>query len=357
MTVLGAVEPDALGFTLMHEHLYLDLRPNHPIEGGPIGEGMGAPDMDPGMEMDARAVWEAELDLSNLHLARRALPLQDNYVLSDEDDAIAEISRFRELGGGAIVDVTSRGLGRDPAALRRASVASGLHIVMGSGWYQKVFHPADMDGRSVETLTDEIVRDVTVGVGGVGETGIRSGIIGEIGVNGDPITGNEARSVRAAARASLITGAAISFHSPQLKREKVAVLDLVESEGADLSRVILGHSCGMADDVPFMLELLARGVYIQFDTLGVVNTTETGRDHIVAASIPQLVAAGYADRILLSQDVCWKMHLTRYGGSGYTYIQETFLPYLETLGVDEDARRQIMVENPKRILAFVEPRA
>ena len=255
------------------------------------------------------------------------------------------------------MDVTSRGLGRDPAALLRASVATGLHIVMGSGWYQKVFHPADMDGRDVETLTAEIVRDVTVGIGGVGgagDTGIRSGIIGEIGVNGDPITANEERSVRAAARASLITGAAISFHSPPLKPEKVAVLDLVESEGADLSRVILGHSCGMADDVPFMLELLERGVYIQFDTLGVVNTTETGRDRIVASAIPPLIAAGYADRILLSQDVCWKTHLTRYGGSGYTYIQETFLPHLQTLGVDAETQRQIMEENPKRVLAFVE---
>ena len=340
MTVRGAADPDALGFALMHEHLYLDLRPNHPPNGG--------------MSDSERADWDAPLDLPNLHLARRALPLQDNYVLSDEDDAIAEISRFRELGGGTIVDVTSRGLGRDPAALRRASVATGLHIVMGSGWYQKVFHPADMDGRSVETLTDEIVGDVTVGIGGVGGARIRSGIIGEIGVNGDPITDNEERSVRAAARASLITGAPISFHSPQLKPEKVAILDIVESEGADLSRVILGHSCGMADDVPFMLELLERGVYIQFDTLGVVNTTETGRDHIVAAAIPQLIAAGCADRILLSQDVCWKTHLTRYGGSGYTYIQETFLPYLQTLGVDADAQRQIMVENPKRVLAFAQ---
>ena len=340
MTALGAVEPDTLGFTLMHEHLYLDLRPSHP--------------MDAGMSAAERAAWEAALDLSNLHLARRALPLQDNYVLASEDDATAELSRFRALGGGAVVDVTSRGLGRDPAALRRASIATDLHIVMGSGWYQKVFHPADMDRRSVETLTDEIVQDVTVGVG---ETGVRSGIIGEIGVNGDPITANEDRSVRAAARASLITGAAISFHSPPLKPEKSVVLDLVESEGADLARVILGHSCGMADDITFMLELLERGVYIQFDTLGVVNTTETGRDHIVAAAIPQMIAAGYADRILLSQDVCWKTHLSRYGGSGYTYIQETFLPYLRTLGVDEDARRLIMVENPKRVLTLAEPRA
>ena len=339
VTVLGAVEPDRLGFTLMHEHLYLDLRKNH----------LPDPELTPA----ERAVWEADLDLSNLHLARRVLPLLDNYVLDTEDSAIAEVSHFRALEGQTIVDVTSRGLGRDPEALKRASTATGLNIVMGSGWYQKVFHPDDMDSRSVETLTDEIVHDVTVGVG---DTGIRSGIIGEIGVNGDPITDNEARNVRAAARASLLTGAAISFHSPPLKSEKQDVLDIVEEEGADLTRTILGHSCSMADDVPFMLELLSRGVYIQFDTLGVVRTSEEpARDHRVAVAIPQMIDAGYGDRILLSQDVCWKSHLSMYGGSGYTYIQETFLPYLSTLGVSDEAQRQIMVENPRRVLTLVSP--
>ncbi len=340
ITVLGPVDPDHLGFTLMHEHLYLDLRRNHPTD----------PDLTP----EERALWEAEVDLSNLHLARRVLPLQDNYVLDAEDSAIAEVSHYRALGGQTIVDVTSRGLGRDPEALRKASTATGLNIVMGSGWYQKVFHPDDMDSRSVETLTDEIVHDVTVGVG---DTGIRSGIIGEIGVNGDPITANEARNIRAAARASLLTGAAISFHSPPLKSEKQDVLDIVEEEGADLTRTILGHSCSMADDVPFMLELLSRGVYIQFDTLGVVRTSEEpARDHNVTAAIPQMIDAGYGDRILLSQDVCWKSHLRMYGGSGYTYIQETFLPYLASLGVDNEALHQIMVENPRRLLTLVSPR-
>ncbi len=340
MTVLGAVEPDRLGFTLMHEHLYLDLRRNHPI--------------DPNLTPDERAVWEADVDLSNLHLARRVLPLQDNYVLDDEDSAIAEAAHYRALGGHTMVDVTSMGLGRDPEALRRASTTTGLNIIMGSGWYQKVFHPDDMDSRSVETLTEEIVHDVTVGVG---DTGIRSGIIGEIGVNGDPITDNETRSIRAAARASLLTGAAISFHSPPLKSEKQDVLDIVEEEGADLTRTILGHSCSMADDVPFMLELLARGVYIQFDTLGVVRTSEEpSRDHNVAVAIPQMIDAGYGDRILLSQDVCWKSHLRMYGGSGYTYIQEIFLPYLASLGVSDEAQHQIMVENPRRVLTLVSPR-
>lgn len=339
MTVSGPVEPDRLGFTLMHEHLYLDLRKNH------------WPDPDStATQLDA---WFEPLQLSNLHLARRALPIVDNYILSSESDAIDEVSDFARLGGGTLVDVTSRGLKRDVPAIVRAAEAAGVNIVLGSGWYQKLFHPDDMDGRTVESLTEEIVRDITVGIPG---TGVRSGIIGEIGVNGDPITPNEDKNIRAAARASVATGAAISFHSPPRKDEKRKVLDIVEEEGADLTRVILGHSDHMADDLPYMLDLLERGVCIQFDTLGVVRTTETGRDHIVATAIPRLIEAGHADRILLSQDVCWKMHLKKYGGSGYTYIQETFLPYLETLGVSESDIHRIMVENPRRLLSFVEPR-
>ncbi len=338
MTVSGPIEPDQLGFTLMHEHLFLDLSKNH----------MPDPDA-PATELDR---WFAPLQLSNLHLARRMMPLVDNYILSSESDAVAEVADFARLGGGTLVDVTSRGLKRDIPAIVRVARTAGVNIVLGSGWYQKLFHPKDMDARTVESLTDEIVRDITVGIP---DTGVRSGIIGEIGVNGDPITPNEDRNIRAAARASVATGAAISFHSPPLKDEKMAVLDIVEEEGADLTRVILGHSCHMADDLPYMLSLLERGVCIQFDTLGVVKTTEVGRDHIVANAIPQLIAAGYADRILLSQDVCWKMHLKKYGGAGYTYLQETFLPYIESLGVSKSEMRRIMVENPKRLLAFVEP--
>ena len=130
-------------------------------------------------------------------------------MLTDENVAIDEVNKFKNVGGGTIVDVTSIGLKRDPEALLRVSQATGLHLVMGTGYYQKVFHPEDMDGRTIENLTAEIVQDVTVGVRG---TGIRAGVIGEIGVNGNPITFNEEKSIKASARASLITGAAMTFH-------------------------------------------------------------------------------------------------------------------------------------------------
>jgi phosphotriesterase-related protein len=234
------------------------------------------------------------------------------------------------------------------------SHATGLQIVMGAGWYQKQFHPADMDRRTVEELTDVIVRDITQGAEG---TTVRSGVIGEVGVNGDPLTENEMKSIRAAARASRITGAAVTFHRGGLGEEKFTVLDAMAAEGADLSRVIMGHSNSIATDLPFMKRLLERGVFIQFDTLGRARSGLGGvHDYKVAQGVAELVKAGYADRVLLSQDVCTKAHQKAYGGFGFSYIQEHFLPALRQLGVSEADIQKFMVDNPRRALTFAAPR-
>jgi phosphotriesterase-related protein len=226
---------------------------------------------------------------------------------------------------------------------------------MGAGYYQKQFHPVDMGSRSVEDLTDVIVRDVTVGADG---TSIRSGVIGEVGVDGNPLTSDEIKSVRAAGRASRATGAAISFHFGGYMEEKFKVIDTLAAEGADLKRVVMGHSNSIADDLPFMKRLLARGVYIQFDTLGRMGSRlGTVDDGKVAVGIAALAKAGFADRILLSQDVCHKIELKKYGGTGYSYVMEFVLPELRRLGVTEEQIRQMMVENPKRVLTFAAPMA
>jgi len=208
------------------------------------------------------------------------------------------------------------------------------------------------------------VQDITVGVRG---TGIRAGVIGEIGVNGNPITFNEEKSIKASTRASLITGAAMTFHRGGTGSERHTTLDLVESEGGDLGRVILGHSDEITDDFELMKGLLERGVFIQFDLIGrefAVNSLDdmnpgascdssvTDKD---AVAILKLIDAGFGDRILLSHDVCWKTHLRKYGGFGYSFIIEEFLPYLRKIGVEDDQINMMMVENPKRILPFVSP--
>jgi len=355
MTVNGPIDPNQLGTCIMHEHLFIDIsREKVPAFNAPATEA---------------AHWDETLTLKNLHLARDYKPIKDNFLLTDETLAINEALAFRDLGGRTIVDVTNIGLGRDPLALQRVANATGLNIVMGSGWYQRFYHPEDMDQRTHEDLADEIIRDITVGVGA---TGVRSGIIGEVGVNGNPLTPNEEKSIRASAWASRATGAAISFHHGGTGREKFRVASILEEEGADLTRTIFGHSNSYASEVSFLLELLQLGVYIQFDTLGRVVAPVARRpaqlgpqpsphpqaatDVLVAEAIPQLIEAGFEDRILLSQDVCWKMHLRAYGGTGYTFILERFLPHLRNQGVTEEQLNKLMIENPKRALTFAEPR-
>ncbi len=354
MTVNGPIDPAAVGTCIMHEHLFIDFWR----------------DKEPGYNAPATEVahWNDKLTLENLHLARSHKPIKDNYLLTDEAVTIKDVTYFRNLGGDTIVDVTNIGLGRDPLALQRVSNATGLNIVMGSGWYQRFYHPKDMDQRTIEDLSEEIIRDVNVGVG---NTGVRSGIIGEVGVNGHPLTPNEEKSIRASARASRATGAAISFHNGGSGREKLAVAAMLADEGADLTRVIYGHSNSYAGEVPLLLELLELGVYVQFDTLGRVSAPVARRpitlapprptdpqvasDALVAEAIPQLLQAGYEDRILLSQDVCMKMHLKAYGGTGYSFVLEKFLPYLRILGVTEGQIHKMMVENPRRALTIAEP--
>jgi phosphotriesterase-related protein len=352
MTVNGAMDPDGLGPTIMHEHIFVELwKDKVPPYNAPATDA---------------ALWDQKLTLQNLHLALRLKPIKDNFILGDEDVAIAEVMEFKKNGGSTIVDATSIGLGRDPLALRRIGNSTGLNIVMGAGWYRKPYHPDDMDQRTVEDLTDEIIRDITTGVG---DTGIRSGIIGEVGIDGDPLTPNEIKSLQASARASRATGAAISLHYGGLGREKLETITVLGEAGADLSRVIFGHSDGISWDMPLMLDLLKHGVYIQFDHLGMDRTAlflnpKSYREAesmflahtpLVVEAIPNLIDEGHGDRILLSQDICRKDHLKRYGGNGYSFILERVLPELRNKGVREEQINKLIVDNPARVLTFAEP--
>ena len=131
---------------------------------------------------------------------------------------------------------------------------------------------------------------------------------------------------------------------------------MLAAEGADLQRVVVGHSNRIAPELEFMTQLLARGVYIQFDTLGRPPTVRRAvNDTDVAHGIVNLIEAGYVERILLSQDVCTKIQLKAYGGTGFSFIQEQFIPYLKQLGVTDAQIQTIMVDNPKRVLTFAAP--
>jgi len=305
-TVLGAVDPGALGFTLPHEHTHI-------------------------------ALWH--------------VPGRNDYweLTRDEPVILDELRRFREVGGSAVVDLTLDGVGRDPAWLARLSERTGLHVVMGCGWYRGMHYPpeARIDRRSVDDLADELVREAAEGVRG---TGVKPGIIGEIGTDKPWVSPAEERVHRAAARAARRTGLAITTHGV-MSPVALDQLRILEEEGADLSRVVVGH----ADSYPVLdhlLELLRRGASVEFDFLGMSFTPQErhGEGRIVELVL-ELLGRGHAERLLLSQDVCHDAQLKRYDGNGYVYLAEAFLPRLRDAGVSEAEIETMTVGNPRRVLS------
>jgi predicted metal-dependent phosphotriesterase family hydrolase len=252
------------------------------------------------------------------------------------------------------VDLTLDGVGRDPAWLVRLARATDLHVVMGCGWYRGAHYPAEasIDRRSVEDLAGELVREATDGLAAAGlEERVRPGIIGEIGTDKPWVSALEERVHRAAARAARQTGLAITTHGV-MSDVGLAQLAIFESEGADLSRVVIGH----ADSYPRLdhyLEIIRRGANLEFDFLGMAFTPQErhGEPRLIELLL-QLLAGGHGGRVLLSQDVCHNAQLHAYEGNGYTYLQEHFLPRLRERGVSEAEIHQLTVLNPRRILTI-----
>jgi phosphotriesterase-related protein len=325
LTVQGPIDPSAAGQTLMHEHIFIDFKAPPPMVPPVTG-------------------------LSVLRTPAAAAPGgRGGGGLTDYDESLAEILEFKKIGGGTIVDTTNFGLTRDPDALLRVSKASGLHVVMGAGWYQKALHPPDMTERTVDELTAIVVRDVTVGAQG---TDIRSGIIGEVGVNARPLVENELKSIRASARAARLTGAPMSIHSFGTSEEMLQTLDIIASEGVALSRVVMGHSGGR--DMAYMKQLFSRGVFVEWDYMG-QSPLNPQRDEQIVASLAEAINAGYADQVLVAHDVCTKPQLKKNGGGGYTYVSTIILPGLRAKGISEEHIRKILLDNPRRALTFVAP--
>ncbi len=304
MTVAGPIPPDSIGFTLPHEHTGI-------------------------------ALW---------HVKDR----WDYWELTPDDELIAdELRDFRRRGGTALVDLTPPGVGRDPERLRRLAGSTRLFIVMGTGWYRETYYPpeARIDRRSVDDLAREMVAEFNDGVAG---TGVRPGIIGEIGTDKPWVSAQEERVHRAAARAAKQTGMAISTHAV-LSPVGLAQLRIFADEGVDPSRVVIGH----ADSYPNLdhyLAVLDQGANLQFDFLGQRFGIEEAAEPRLIEMIVELLERGFADQLLLSQDVCHNTQLKANGGFGYVYLQQHFLPKLRTAAVGEGEIERMTVDNPRRIL-------
>ena len=268
------------------------------------------------------------------------------FVVDDEALAIEEAMHFRAKGGNAIVDPTNIGLGRNPEALRRISDATGLHILMGCGWYRERAYPAYVAEESPDQLAGRIVSELR---DGAGATGIRPGFIGEIGTERFHITPAQERVFRAAARAHRQTGATIMTHTTHFGELALEQLDLLEEEGVDPARVVISH-LGDRFGLHWLLPIAARGPWLGIDNIGFVEGYAPLE--IRANNVAALIEAGYLNQILLGSDICTTSQLRRYGGPGYAHVLETFLPMLHERGISEAELKQMTVANPARAFAY-----
>jgi len=305
VTVRGPVDPAALGVTLSHDHLILDAFKL-------FGEASGS------------YAW----------------------ILDDVPVMIREVEAFRAAGGGAICEPTCEGIGRNPEALRAISEATGVHVVMGAGWYRERCYPAYVSELMPDELAERLVRELTVGVG---ETGIRPGFIGEIGTERFAISPAQERVFRAAARAHRRTGCPILTHTTHFGELALEQLALLGEEGVDPKRVIVSH-LGDRVGISTLLPIAATGAWLNVDNLGFVGgyAPLDGRADNVAA----LIAEGLVERIMLSNDICLTDQLKVNNGPGFDNIQKTFLPLLRTRGVTDEQIETMLVRNPARAFAY-----
>ncbi len=340
-TVLGPVEPSALGPTSIHEHLLciLDHVAFRPVE---TDEG--------------RAFADATVSLETRWWVREQwVSVRDNLRLTDEATAIAELARFAAVGGGAIADPTTDGFGRDPEALARISRATGVHIVMGSGYYVHGSHPDWIEGASEAAIVDAIVGDLA---DGLGSERIRSGMIGEIGCSW-PLTPRERRVLRAAGLAQRVSGAPLMVHpgrDPGAPDEILAELDDV---GADLARTTICHLERTVSGPDQLVALARRGIWMSLDCFGLetafyaLNTSvfmpnDGGRLALAEA----VIAAGFGDHLLFAQDICQKHRLTAFGGHGYDHLLRDVVPMVVARGHTPEAADGLVRANPAAWLAW-----
>lgn len=340
-TIDGLVPVTDLGIVLAHEHLSLDLR-----------SWQAAP-----ASSDEQKLADAPLTMPILGEVRRN-PLMsiDNLILDDEKAIIDDLRDFRSLGGRTVVDLTVRGLSPRIDSVRRIAHEADVHVIAGCGYYIRDSHPREVAADSVESLTDRIVREVIEGF--CDGSGVLPGVIGEIGTS-QPVHPAEWKVLEAACRAQRQTGLPLFVHvypmSPTANTAPEVARFILE-RGVEPSRTVLCHMDAYPNATD-ILDVAALGMYISFDGFGLESYyTATDeyriRDFERETHILKLLEAGHEERLLISQDVCMKMQLRKYGGCGYAHILRHIVPDLKRRGVSDATLETLLVQNPARVLAI-----
>lgn len=336
-TVTGDVEPSSLGPTLAHEHLLLDL--------GCYWQ----PAPDPAVAM-------ADVDFGNISEVR-ADPWgnRDNCRLDALTDSVGEASTFREAGGAAVIDVTGQGIGRDLKGLEFIARTTGVKIVGATGYYIERSHPGSLRARDVDDIAREFVDDI---VEGDPQTGIRAGVIGEVGAGSYPASPSERNVLLAAGRAQKATGAAVVVHPAPDPSSIDEIIAILAETGADLKKVVISHVDERCrGDLKQLIRIAEHGCNLGFDTFGrEAYFPQRGKQHPSDADrlrwLADLVQEGLGGHVLLAQDICLKIELSRFLGPGLAHVMSRIVPRAGEVGLASQEFDQFLVANPQRVFSL-----
>ena len=281
------------GYTLMHEHLTINLMP------GDLGE-------------------------------------------ADFDVLCRELTELYTFGVRNFIDLTNQGMGRNPDVLRALASATGINIIPSTGYYLEAYMPPDVRTRPAEELAAETVRELTCGID---QEGYTAGVIGEIGWSAPEAGELECKVWEAMSIAAVKTGAVISTH-PSIGPEQLPQAEYLIRRGIKPEKIVIGHSEFYPDE-DALLALLELGVNIGIDMIG---QNGKARDEYRADMVVMLRDRGFLSQLTLSMDLCSRQELRQYGGNGYAHLFKTFLPLLRDRGITEDEIDLMLGRNPMRIL-------
>jgi phosphotriesterase-related protein len=315
-TILRDYAPEELagGATLFHEHMQLA-----PDFGAKFGAATAA----------ARAANGLPPVPARGGGAGRAGAPPGPDIMHDVDLMSAELASAKREGNIAcIVDAGHPDMGRDVKFLRQVSTRSGVPIVVGGGLYSQPWYPKEISTMSDEQVLRTLIKQVDDDV---------VGAFGEIG-SWDEITADERKVFRAVGKAHVATNIPIFTHTGVPGKSALEQLDILEDAGVKPDRVVIGHLGNLVDANVYVHKAICRrGAFVGFDRQGGNND---------AQQVPMVIAlidAGFADHLMFSADA----------SSGYAKTLTAFLPKLKAAGASDEVLHRIMVDNPRRFLAFV----
>jgi len=249
-------------------------------------------------------------------------------IMRSVDLMSEEVAKTKAAGVACIVDGGHADMGRDINFIRQVSMKSGVPIVAGGGFYSQPFYPREISSMSEDQIVKALIKQADTDT---------LGVFGEIG-SWDEITADERKVFRAVGRAHAATNLSIFTHTGIPGKSALEQLDILEDAGVKPERIVIGHLGNLVDPNVYVHKAVCRrGAFVGFDRQGGNN------DAMQVPMVMALLEAGFAGHLMFSADA----------SSGYAKTMTVFLPKLKAAGVGDDVLHQIMVDNPRRFLAFV----